>query len=292
MDWKSVPSLAGLRAFEAAVRCNSLSDAARELNVTHAAIAQHVRGLETDLGETLLVRDGRGVAPTDTGRALAQELNAGFSTIVGAIKSLQDRHTERPLQITLTPAFATHWLMPRIGEFWAKHPEIGLSINPSVALTDLRADGFDLGIRYGEGNWPGLEVEPLADGTFWGVAHPNLVKDRVCHTVHDLIDLPWLLDNHVMERKLIIEREGIDIDKLNLTILMTNEMVVSAAISGLGVTFQPRSIVERELASGQLVKVCELSQDNLGYYMISVPGRSSQRVQTLKKWLRAKAKQK
>lgn len=272
------------------MRCKSLSRAARELNVTHAAIAQHVRGLEADLGEALLLRDGRGVAPTPVGKELAESLNVGFSTIIDGVTALRAQHSTRPLQITATPAFTTHWLMPRIGEFWARHPDISLNINPSVALVDLRTDGFDLALRYGDGNWAGLEAELLTDGTFWGVAHPDLISGRVARSIHDLTDLPWFLDSHVMERKLIIEQEGIDLSKLNLTILMTNEMVMSAAVSGLGVTFQPRSIVERELATGQLVKICELRQDQMGYYMVSVPGRVSRPLTTLKKWLRAKAR--
>ena len=290
MNWKEIPSLPALRAFEAAVRCKSLSQAARELNVTHAAIAQHVRGLEADIGETLLLRDGRGVAPTEAGRTLADTLNTGFSTIIDGVNVLRAQAINRPLQITATPAFTTHWLMPRIGEFWAKHPEIEVNINPSVTLVDLRADGFDLALRYGDGSWAGLDAEMLTEGTFWGVAHPDLVAGRVTRSIHDLTDLPWLLDGHVMERKMIIEREGIDLSTLKLTILMTNEMVMSAAVSGLGVTFQPRSIVERELASGQLVKVCELSEDDMGYYMVSVPARSTPHLNTFKKWLRSKAR--
>ncbi len=79
MDWKRIPSLAALRAFEAAARHQSFTKAAQELNVTQAAIAQHVRSLETDLSETLVVRQGRGIATTVIGRELAEHLPAGFT---------------------------------------------------------------------------------------------------------------------------------------------------------------------------------------------------------------------
>ncbi|MBL4557038.1 MAG: LysR family transcriptional regulator [Rhodobacteraceae bacterium] len=72
MDWSLIPSLSALRAFEAAARRGSFSAAARELNVTHAAIAQHVRGLEAEFATTLMIRSGQGMAATDTGAALAR----------------------------------------------------------------------------------------------------------------------------------------------------------------------------------------------------------------------------
>lgn len=291
MDWSNTPSLAALRAFEAAARHGTLSRAADELNVTHAAIAQHVRGLENHFGETLLVRNGRGVATTDAGRELAEALNTGLSTIVAGVDALRERNATRPLQITVTPAFATHWLMPRVGDFWARYPDIPLNINPSVAVVDLRTEGVDLAVRYGLGDWPGLDAELLTDGNFWVVAHPDLVRGREITSVHDLIDLPFLLDNHLVERKLIIEREGIDMSRLNLTILMTKDLVLSAAVAGLGIAFQPRSIVEREIRTGQLVKVCELRRDNYGYHMVTVPGRETRNLRALKKWLRSMAKE-
>ena len=80
MDWRDIPSLAALRAFEATARLSSFSAAARELNVTHAAIAQHVRGLEAEFGCELVFRQGAGMALTDAGRALALSLGEGFAT--------------------------------------------------------------------------------------------------------------------------------------------------------------------------------------------------------------------
>lgn len=290
MDWAKIPSLSALRAFEAAARHQNLSAAARELNVTHAAIAQHVRALEADFDESLLVRQGRGVALTEPGRQFADALAEGFHTISEGVSALRLRGVERPLNITVTPAFAANWLMPRIGDFWTKHPDIKLNINPSTTLVDLKRDGFDLAVRYGTGDWPGLETQVLTDADYWGVVHPDLVAGRTITSLRDLQDLPWLLDAHVMERKVILEREGVDFAALNLTILNTNDLVLSAAVAGLGVTFQPRSIIEREIASGQLIKVIELKEKDLGYHLVTPPDRMSANLRIFMSWLRKKAR--
>ena len=114
MDWKDIPSLAALRAFEAAARTGSLSAAGRELNVTHAAIAGHVRALESFFGVTLLTRTPKGMDPTPEGALLSRGLSDGFGTLIAACRDLSDRGRVRPISVTTTPTFAEHWLMPPI----------------------------------------------------------------------------------------------------------------------------------------------------------------------------------
>lgn len=289
MDWTRIPSLAALRAFEAAARCQSFSKAARELNVTHAAIAHHVRSLEAEFSENLIVRQGRGVAVTPTGLQLAESLQSGFSIIANGVEKLRSQSEDRPLNISVTPAFATNWLMPRIGEFWAKHPEVSLNINPSISLVDIRKDGFDLAIRYGDGGWPNVKSELLTDGDFWVVSHPDLVKGRTVNCLPDVVGLPWLMESHMVERKAIVEREGIDFQQIKLTLLNTNGLVLSAVTAGLGISVQPKSLVEREVEAGALIKICELNQENLGYYMVALPDRQPKGLRAFQSWLRAKA---
>lgn len=290
MDWGNIPSLASLRAFEAAVRCQNLSAAARELNVTHAAIAQHVRNLEATFGETLLQRQGRGVAPTIQGAKLAESLRNGFEIIASGVKDLQSYGLKRPLNISVTPVFANNWLMPRIGDFWAKHPEIQLNINPASNLVDLKKDGFDLGIRYGDGEWPNLTSELLTDGDFWVVAHPDLIEGRQVNCLQDVDDLPWLLESHMMERRAIVEREGLDFDNIGHTLLETNALVMSGLAAGLGVSVQPKALVEREVNTGKLAKICELDKIGLGYHIVTLPNVERNSLRIFIKWLRSVAR--
>ncbi|SMR72085.1 LysR family transcriptional regulator, glycine cleavage system transcriptional activator [Aliiroseovarius halocynthiae] len=288
MEWRSLPSLATLRAFEAAARHQSLSQAARELNVTHAAISQHVRKLEDELGEALLLRQGRGMALTDAGRLLADSLGAGFATIADGVEQIRQRGQDRPVQISVTPAFASHWLMPRIGAFWAEFPGVTVNINPSEELVDLRRDGVDLAVRYGNGEWPGVEAELLTDGEFVVVAHPDLVQGRKVQSLSDLVDLPWVMEAHMMERRRIVEKEGIDLDKVALTMMQTSDLVSSAVVAGLGVSVQPRSLIQLHLKSGAMVPLHRFRQTKLGYYIVTRPGSLTQNAHIFCKWLRQK----
>ncbi len=289
MDWTRIPSLAALRAFEAAARCQSFTKAARELNVTHAAIAHHVRSLEAEFSESLIVRQGRGVAVTPTGLQLAEKLQSGFMIIADGVENLRSLSEGRPLNIAVTPAFAANWLMPRIGEFWAKHPEVSLNINPSTSLVDMRKGGFDLAIRYGSGDWPGVRSELLTDGDFWVVSHPELIKGRTVTCLPDVVDLPWVMESQMMERKGIIEREDIDFKQVNLTLLHTNGLVLSAVAAGLGITVQPKSLVERQIEAGELTRICKLNQQGLGYYMVVLPDRQPKKLRVFQNWLRSRA---
>lgn len=288
MDWRSLPSLATLRAFEAAARHQNLSQAARELNVTHAAISQHVRRLEEELGEPLLLRQGRGMALTDAGRLLAESLGNGFATIADGVEQIRQRGQDRAVQISVTPAFASHWLMPRIGSFWSEHPEIKISINPSANLVDLRRDGVDLAVRYGDGNWSGVDTELLTDGEFVVVSHPDLVRGRQVNRLSDLVDLPWVMEDHMMERRRIVEEEGIDLDEVKLTTMQTSDLVSSAVAAGLGVSVQPRSLVEAQIEAGTVVSLYRISQAELGYYIVTRPGAVSPNAAIFRNWLRRK----
>ena len=194
MDWRDIPSLAALRAFEAAARTGSLTKAASELNVTHAAIAQHVRTVEDTVGAPLLTRAGRGMALTDKGAQLAAPLSDSIAQIIAAVRQVSNEAQNAPLAVTVTPSFAENWLMPRLGAFWAMHPEITLSVTPSNAIVDLRRDGYDMAIRYGMGKWPGLDASFLVSGDFIVVAAPSLLGDRKACTVADLQDFPWLFE--------------------------------------------------------------------------------------------------
>ncbi len=290
MDWASLPSLAALRAFEAAARHQNFSAAARELNVSHAAIAQHVRALEADLSTPLLFRSGRGVALTDEGRHLAQHLSDGFAVIAEGVSAIQRSKEDPPLSVSVTSSFAANWLMPRMGGFWQKHPEISLNINPSVHLVDLRRDGFDMAIRFGNGKWPGVSCELLTPGEFWVVAAPKLLQQESEITLSDAGEFPWLMDVHMLEWRQVVEDAGLDLKTVSMTSLETNELVLSATVAGLGVSVHPKSLVEREVAFGTLVQILSLPRTDLGYHLVTLPRPLSNKERAFRKWLLAEAK--
>lgn len=290
MDWSRIPSLAALRAFEAAARHGSFSKAAEELNVTHAAIAQHVRALEDRCSETLMTRSGRGMALTAAGVEFAAGLREGFTLIADAVDTLEQTSQNRPLNISLTPSFAGNWLIPKLGSFWAEHPDIAVNLNPGHALVDLANDGFDMAIRYGGGTWPGLQSEPLTRGNFVVVARPDLVEGRNIDCVADAAGLTWLWERLMLEHQALVAAEGLDIDTVRKTVFENNELVLSATREGLGCSVQARVLVERDIASGALTQICALKHEGLGYYLVTRPGRETPALKVFKRWLRKVAK--
>lgn len=290
MDWSSIPSLASLRAFEALARHGSLSAAARELNVTHAAISQHLRALEADFGLTLARRDGQGMQLTEDGHELAAALGEGFARISDGVAALRDRARTRPVVVALTPSFAEAWLMPRMGGFWAAHPDVEVRLVPGVNLMDLRRDGVDVAIRFGGGSWPGVQAEPLALSAFVVVAAPGFTKARGVRDLARLSALDWFFSGASVEQRVWGQAVGVDFDAIGAREMANNGLVVSAVRAGLGLSIQAKALVEPDLASGQLIALHEGDAAGLGYYIVTRPDALSPGARLFVRWLRRRAK--
>ncbi len=284
MDWRLIPSLAALRAFEAAARVGNLSQAAAELNVTHAAVSQHIRTLEAELGAVLMTREGRRMELTAEGRQLADALSGGFGQIADGVAALRAAQEETPLRVALTASFAEYWLMPRLGAFWALHPEIELSLTPSPTLVDLRRDGYDLAIRFGRGDWAEYASEKLVPAHYVVVATPEVAKRRRPDGSWPP-GTRWFTEKLADEKRAWTESHKLIDATQELTAYDTNQMVLSAARAGYGVSVQPAAIVDADLASGRLVAVEEHEDTQLGYYVMTAKGLRSARLQTFIDWL-------
>lgn len=285
MEWRDIPSLPALRAFEAAARNRNLTHAATELNVTQAAVAQHVRALEKDFGLALLTRAGRGMDPTPAGAQLAAALADGFGTIAGAVHDLRRATLDRPLAITSTYTFTETWLMPRLPAFWAAHPDVPLSINASTRLVDLRRDGFDLAIRCGSGQWPGLRAELIAPTDHVVVATPGLVPDHRIDSLVDLADQIWLFDAIHAEAENWLAAQGLPMDRIARKELPAMSLILPALRAGGGVAAIGRAIVHDDLRSGRLVKLFEGDGTGPGYYLVSAPGVAHPGARIFRRWL-------
>ncbi len=285
MDWRDIPSLAALRAFEAVARAGSFSAAARELNVTHAAIAQHVRAIEADLKTSLLVREGRGMALTDAGTVLAAALSGGFSQIINGVNAITADAEARPVALSVTPSFAENWLMPRYADFWAKHPDVGLSIMPSMQVLDLRREGIDMAVRYGKGEWPGMDVIPLVKADFTVVGAPSLIAGRDVSGFADLEGLPWIFENVHREARRWVSLSGVDLNSNLINVVPTIGMVMSAVRSGKYLTVASSTMVADDIKAGLLVPLIKKNLKDVGYYIVYPKGVLSPRAKTVKSWL-------
>ncbi len=289
MDPARLPSLTALRAFDAVARGGGFSAAARTLNVTHAAVAQQVRALERDLGVTLLYREGRGLALTDDGATLANALRESFAQIAAAVAQITGPAQNRPLRITMTPSFASQWLMPRLRGFWAAHPDVPLTLHPDKRLIDLHREGMDLAIRFGDGHWPGLTVDLLTPAAYAVVAAPALLNGRTRLTRDDMRAMPWVIEDDWPEQTLWLRRFGIDPDGLTGLRVPTEELALEAARQGFGLHLELPALIEDDLARGRLVKVHQGDAEGLGYFLVTRPGPVKPALRLFTRWLRSVA---
>ncbi|MCA0042168.1 LysR family transcriptional regulator [Celeribacter litoreus] len=284
MSWSDIPSLSALRAFEATARLGSFSAAARELNVTHAAISQHVRGLEAFFGESLLEKVGRGFFLTEEGQQLARSLAEGFAQIKQGVRLIEKNHAERPIRISTTSGFAEKWLMPKLKLFWEEHPEIDVVLESSAVRDHIGAGGLDLAIRYGTGEWDGLDSVPLLDSPFHVVAAPSYHSGETLADLGPLEDLIWVFSQYSIEQFTWGPVLGLDFNTLPFRKLNTNAIALSAIRSGLGISLQVDLLVRDDLESGQMTSFFEHDSMGLGYHIVTPPGVLSPRVKTLRNW--------
>jgi LysR family glycine cleavage system transcriptional activator len=288
MTWSGIPSLNALKAFAAVAESGSFSQAGTDLNVSHAAVSQQVKSLEARLGVTLVVREGRGIALTAEGEALARDLLVGFTTIRRGVEALTGVDATRPVQITTSPAFALRWLMPRIMDFQLQHPEITLMLNPTAEVMELKPGGIDLAIRYRDNRKPKTEVTPVLISDMVVVAAAALIDKQKITGPAVFTDLPWLQELGTDEVAEWMERHGITPKKQMKIIHMPGNLIMEAVRRGDGLTYTPRPFVEEEIRSGHLMELS--SEKNAGgFYAVTRPGVLRPPVQTFLKWLKHEA---
>jgi LysR family glycine cleavage system transcriptional activator len=285
MDWLTMPPLAALRAFAAYAEHGSLAKAGEALNVSHAAISQHLRSLEDHLGAQLLDRSGRALALTHDGSHLAQALLLGFGAMQSAVQDVTTQGAARPLHISCTPMFAANWLMPRLAEFRMQQPEIDLVIDPRGEIVALQPGGIDIAIRYGDGRWAGLETETLLASPMAVVAHPSLLQGRVVRSPEDLLDYPWLEELGTTEAAHWLRSRGVADAIRGASIKLPGNLLMQAVRDGQGVAVGVKDFVSEDLAAGRLVELFT-STEGRGYHIVTRPGVQRAQARLFISWLR------
>jgi DNA-binding transcriptional LysR family regulator len=249
---RRLPSLNGLRAFEAAARHGGFVGAADELNVTQAAVSRMVRLLEERLELQLFERRPNGLALTPQGKMLQPGLTAAFDAIADHMAKVIAMKSTPVLTLGVGPSFAMRWLIPRLASFYAKHPDIEVRLATGGAINPFN-DEWTCGILLGNGDWEGYTAEPLFSAELIPVCAPaiakrlkdpsQLAKESLLQVGHASEDWALWLDGAVLS--LPPAAHAITFDNYG--------MAVQAAIDGLGVTNALRSYVEDDIRSGKLV---------------------------------------
>lgn len=292
---RRLPPLNSLRAFEAAARHLSFTRAADELNVTPAAISHQVKALEESAGGPLFIRLTRALKLTDRGRAALPVLSDGFDLLAEAAGILAGKDDQDVLTITASPSFASKWLVPRIDDFQELNPDIKVRIDASLGLIDLRRDGVDAGIRYGGGDYPGLdsyrlfeeEVFPVCSPKLLTGPHPLIAPDDLVH--HTLLHNGYSAgDPSYPDWRMWLKTVGVTgVDWRKGPEFSLENMAVQAALEGHGVALVNSTLVRDDLASGELVRPFELGIATGFSYHLVVPKENLNRpaVSAFRRWL-------
>ena len=286
MPQRDLPPMARLRAFAALARTGSMSAAGASLNVSHAAISQQVRALEAYLGLRLIRRDGRGVGLTADGARLGETLNHAFGSIAAEIEALTGADADRPLQITTTPMFAAHWLMPRIAGFRREYPDVDLMLNPTPDRIDLTPGGIDLAIRFGGGTWAGVRAELLFHTEFVIVAARDLVGERKVEQPEDLLDFPWLQELGTTEANDWMRSRGVTRARMRGLTQVPGSLLLEGLRSGQGVVAASRSFIEADIVRGDIVVLFEDQNPGVGYFIVTRPQPLRPAAKAFVTWLR------
>lgn len=294
-----VSHLNALRAFEATARHQSFSAAALELDVTPAAVSQLIKSVEHSLGVTLFTRAKGGsgkVTLTAAGELAYPDISAGFKLIQSGINSLRRITDETTLSIAVSPAFASKWLIPRLGDFRSKHPEIEIIIHMNSIPEDYIGNGIDLGIRYGAGTWSGLTCEGFLRELMFPVCSPDYLK-RIqfndnnisgATLIHDL-SMGSNLDFTTWDTWL--DQSGVTLENCQQCIKINNSAaVLQACIDGQGLALARSVLALDDIVSGKLVVPFnfEPKKIELEYFIVYRTGfEKIKKVRTFRDWLKS-----
>lgn len=250
-----LPPLNGLRVFEVVTRHLNFRLAAEELGVTQGAVAQQIRGLETELGLKLFERQPRTLALTEAGRSYIANIRRAFELIAEATQSLKPE--PKHLTISVTPTFASRWLIPRLPDFTAAHPDIDLRILATDRLSSFQADAVDIAVRYGRPPFgPGLNVELLCEQMIVAVASPHLVEKLGPPDESDNLTRYVLLHDAHNFWPQFLERvypNGAPAAAKNTRFNQTS-LAIDAAIAGQGLALASLFFVQDDIDAGRLAR--------------------------------------
>jgi LysR family glycine cleavage system transcriptional activator len=264
---RQIPGLQSLKAFDASARHLSFTRAAQELNVTPAAISHQIKELEELIGVTLLQRTSRHMQLTRHGQMLRPAVADALDGLTRALQRIRQSDNPKQVHVTASPSIAAKWLVPRIDRFLETMPGADVRIDVSSEPLDFERDEVDVAIRFGNGIYPGLDVEKLFHDMVFPVCSPDLLKGRKpLKEPRDLmqftlIHLDWEAQDAIWPNwRMWMKAAGVkDFNDSSGLHFSQTSLAVQAAIDGHGVALGETTLVADDIAAGRLVKPFELS---------------------------------
>ena len=287
--FKGFPSLNFLNTFESVARHLSFTNAAKELFVTQAAVSHQIKALEEYLGVKLFHREKRKVLLTDEGQKLLPSVVSGLQGIADSLDNIRNYETEDTIVVGVGSSFSANWLVHRLGAFYQKYPEVNLHLKISNNDPAFGADGTDLAVVWGKGDWQGLMYEKLMVVEFTPVCSPDLLKKtHPLKTPEDLIHYPLLDDPDYNIWQEWMEEAGIPERKYKRrTVIRDSNVLIHSTLEGHGISLCAVGIVQEYLDSGRLIRPFELSITGGGFYYLVYPEKALRKplVRLFKTWL-------
>lgn len=278
--------LNALRAIEIVARAGALAPAAEELGVTVGAVSQHLRRAEERLGMELFARTPQGLKPVPELVDILPQLSSGFAALRDGLATLTGAH-EGVLNVTVGSVFASRWLIWRVNKFSLAHPGLEVRLTVTGNMLDLTRPDLDCGIRFGDGNWPGVATSLIGGQDFQPVCAPQFLARF--SDIGDLGKIPVIADQtSMLDWPLWLTAAGHDPrQKLSGPVYSDASLAFDAAISGQGLLLAADMMSADAVCDGRLVRPFEKPVKGAhGYYLATAKGRrESKKLKLFRDWL-------
>jgi LysR family glycine cleavage system transcriptional activator len=282
-----LPPLHTLRAFEAIGRLGSFTLAAQELDLTHSAISHQMRALETSLQAKLVDRSRRELSLTASGQQFLPVVRTVLQQLTEVSDAIRGPTGQR-LRVNVLPSFAARWLLPRLGGFLARRPDVDVEVSATQELVELRPSGMNLAIRHGDGKWQGVTSELLFEETLFPVASPAYLRAHRIETLGDL-RTGLLLRDDFQPWEPWLEHASIRSERCRFgAVYRDSALALQAAEAGQGIALGRSWLVADAIKAGSLARIGPFSTPASAAYFLVYPkgGRTAPAVRDFCSWIR------
>jgi LysR family glycine cleavage system transcriptional activator len=280
-----------LPSFRVIARTGNLRAAADELHLTHSAVSQQLKQLESQLGFELFDRRSQRIVLNAAGSALLQAIGPALDQIDDGVRSAAASASgaQLRLRVTVLPSFAQRWLLPRMGDWHARHPDIALELNASQQVVDLQRDGFHAALRQGNGHWRGLRAEPLIDSPRVPVGSPQAAQRLTGKNVAALAHEPLLGAADLWEQWFALS--GLKVRVNPVAVFNDAGLMLQAAEQNMGIALSREVLAADALRERRLFRLSSLQLHEAmvdAYWLVYPPDLHDWRpLAALRRWLHA-----
>lgn len=267
-----LPPLKALIAFESVARTKSIAGAAEELALTPSAVSHQISSLEEILGRPLFSREGRGLKITPAGEKYLSGITGLLADLGRVTEEVALDEEPQALRLHCVPSFALLWLLPRLKSFSARYPQIEMKIGASYEEVSFGLGKYDIAIRYGYPNWPGLEIRSLRGEYVLPMASPEFLRAHPVSEISDLLRYRLISsETHLVQWSQWFHRYGIKADTKSFDYCFDRSyMALEAASLGMGIVLESSVLAANHLHSEKLKPVFAASEriEVLGHHIV------------------------